>query len=107
MVKKMPRRHAELRQELETLSARNKPGDSKWRPLIALPPDTLTKGKRYLGWICTGCGKRLEHHETTYETPEPVNESSLPWAKCHCGHVDRYRWNTRTIKVHGGIATKK
>jgi RNase P subunit RPR2 len=109
MLKNMPRRRAELRKELETLnaSARKKPGDSRWRPLIALTPDSLTKGKRYVGWICKGCGKRLEHQETTHETPEPVNESSLPWVRCPCGRVDRYPWNARTIEVHARRATTK
>jgi hypothetical protein len=104
MLKKMPRRRAELRKELEALraSARRKLGDAKWRPLVAVPPDALTKGKRYVGWICKGCGERLELDETTYQTSEPVNEASLPWVKCHCRHLDRYRWNARTNEKFRG-----
>jgi hypothetical protein len=108
MLKKMPRRRAELRKELEALraSATKKLGEAKWRPILGLSPDALIQGRRYVGWICKGCGKRLEHDET-HETPEPVNQSSLPWVKCHCGHVDRYRWNARTSQKYrrdGGLA---
>jgi hypothetical protein len=110
MFKKMPRRRTELRKEIEALQARRskKPGQARWRPILALSPDTRIKGKRYVGWTCKGCGERLEHDEATYETPEPVNESFLPWVKCHCGQVDRYRWNARTIEEYrgdGGAAT--
>ncbi len=110
MMKKMPRRHAALRKELEALgaSAKKTPGEARWCPLLALPPNTLIKGKRYVGWICRGCGDRLELGETTYETPEPVHERSLPWAKCHCGHLDQYRWNARTTATYrraGAVAT--
>ena len=83
--------------------ARKKPGEAKWRPLLALSPEARIKGMYYQGWTCSSCGKRAELGETTSEPPEPVNESSLPWVKCHCGHVDRYRWNGRpTEKYHGG-----
>jgi hypothetical protein len=106
MLKKMPRRRAELRKELEALRARKskKPGEVRWRPILALSPGTRIRGKRYVGWTCKRCGERLEHAETTYDMPEPVNEALLPWVRCHCGHLDRYRWNGRTIEEYHGSA---
>jgi hypothetical protein len=102
MLKNMPLRRAALRKELQELGARatKKSGEARWRPILGLSPGGLIKGKRYVGWICKGCGRRLELAETTSEKPEPVNESFLPWVKCHCGRVDRYRWNARTIEKY-------
>ena len=102
MLKKTPRRRAELRKELEALQARAKktPGEARWRPLLALSPEARIKGRSYQGWTCGGCSKRLELGETSSEPPEPVNESFLPWVRCHCGHVDRYRWNARTSEKY-------
>jgi hypothetical protein len=101
MMKKTPPRYAALRKELVALraNASKKPGEARWRPIVGLSPETRIKGKRYEGWICKKCGDRLELGETPHEAPEPVNESFLPWVKCHCGRVDRYRWNARTSEV--------
>jgi hypothetical protein len=103
-MKRMPRRRTELRKELEALgaSARKKLGEARWQPILGLSPDALIQGRRYVGWICKGCSKRLEQAETTQETPEPERESFMPWVQCHCGRVLRYRWNARTIEMYRG-----
>jgi hypothetical protein len=105
-LKKMPRRRAELRKELEALRARRskQPGQERWRPILALSPGARIRGKRYAGWTCKRCGARLEHDETTSDVRERVSESFLPWVKCHCGHLDRYRWNGRTTEEYRGNA---
>jgi hypothetical protein len=85
------------------------PGDSREHPLPAVQPKELTQGRRYEGWPCNTCGKRVEILEAVSDTPVPGDRIQGHWVTCaYCKTTDLYRWDRRTTEEYredGGVVT--